>query len=245
MAGWETRGTCNFCGQSFARRGMARHLAACPARRAANQEPLGVGRKVRTARIFHLLVEGTYAPMYWMHLEVSGDEKLSFLDRFLRDIWLECCGHLSLFRIGYVHYHYMLFDDWGPRQFLAGLPGSDFDFPEERDMNVRLDQVLTPGLTFAHEYDFGTTTDLTLKVIGEREGEVRGKDTLHVMARNDPPPIPCDGCGEPATQVCSVCIWGGEQAWLCAKCAPQHPCGEDMLLPVVNSPRVGMCAYTG
>lgn len=24
-----------------------------------------------------------------------------------------------------------------------------------------------------------------------------------------------------------------------------HECGEDMLLPVVNSPRVGMCDYTG
>jgi len=33
--------------------------------------------------------------------------------------------------------------------------------------------------------------------------------------------------------------------WLCDECAPKHKCGEDMLLPVVNSPRVGKCGYTG
>jgi hypothetical protein len=28
-------------------------------------------------------------------------------------------------------------------------------------------------------------------------------------------------------------------------CAGGHECGEEMLLPVVNSPRVAMCGYTG
>ena len=36
-------------------------------------------------------------------------------------------------------------------------------------MQVRLDQVLHPGQTCAYEYDFGSTTELTLKVISERE----------------------------------------------------------------------------
>ena len=35
------------------------------------------------------------------------------------------------------------------------------------------------------------------------------------------------------------------EGWVCDECAPKHKCGEDMLLPVVNSPRVGMCGYTG
>lgn len=32
---------------------------------------------------------------------------------------------------------------------------------------------------------------------------------------------------------------------LCDTCAESYECGEEMLLPVVNSPRVGMCAYDG
>jgi hypothetical protein len=32
---------------------------------------------------------------------------------------------------------------------------------------------------------------------------------------------------------------------LCQACAEDHECGEDMQLPVVNSPRVGVCGYAG
>ena len=32
---------------------------------------------------------------------------------------------------------------------------------------------------------------------------------------------------------------------LCSHCAKKHECGEDVQLPVVNSPRMGMCGYTG
>ena len=49
-------------------------------------------------------------------------------------------------------------------------------------------------------------------------------------------------CGKPATSVCTVCVYE-EGGWLCAECAKAHECGEEMLFPVVNSPRVGMCAY--
>ncbi|MDI6903856.1 MAG: hypothetical protein QMC77_09015, partial [Methanocellales archaeon] len=56
--------------------------------------------------------------------------------------------------------------------------------------------------------------------------------------------IICESCGKTATRVCTQCVWSGE-GWLCDECAGKHECGEDMLLPVVNSPRVGMCGYTG
>ena len=54
----------------------------------------------------------------------------------------------------------------------------------------------------------------------------------------------CEKCGQPAVWVCSSCIYdnGG---WLCDAHTRKHKCGEEMLLPVVNSPRVGMCGYTG
>ena len=45
-------------------------------------------------------------------------------------------------------------------------------------------------------------------------------------------------------QVSTNCLWSDE-GWLCDERAPDHPCGEGMLLPVVNSPRVGMRGYTG
>jgi hypothetical protein len=68
--------------------------------------------------------------------------------------------------------------------------------------------------------------------------------TLDQFLRNTPPLILCNVCGKPATEVCAQCIYDGE-GWLCDDCAVEHEGGEEMLLPVVNSSRVGMCAYTG
>ena len=116
---------------------------------------------------------------------------------------------------------------------------------DEKSMRgVKLGKLLSVGQQFEHEYDFGTTTELKLKVVAEREGmAVKGKP-VQVLAQNEPPEIPCENCGKLATQVCSECIYEGE-GWVCDDCAEEHECGEDMLLPVVNSPRVGMCGYTG
>jgi hypothetical protein len=68
--------------------------------------------------------------------------------------------------------------------------------------------------------------------------------SIQILARNAPPLITCEICGEIAPLVCAQCIWSDE-GWLCDKCAGEHKCGEEMLLPLVNSPRVGMCGYTG
>lgn len=65
-----------------------------------------------------------------------------------------------------------------------------------------------------------------------------------MLARNHPHEIECSYCGKPATHVCRECIYD-DGGWLCDDCTEKHECGEEMLLPVVNSPRVGVCAYTG
>jgi predicted RNA-binding Zn-ribbon protein involved in translation (DUF1610 family) len=115
---------------------------------------------------------------------------------------------------------------------------------DDRSMDVVLSRVLHVGDSFQHEYDFGSTTYLTLKTASERMGPARGK-SIEILAQNEPPSIPCDQCGNAAaTRICSECSWSGE-GWLCDQCSKKHGCGRDMLLPVVNSPRVGVCGYTG
>ncbi len=86
-------------------------------------------------------------------------------------------------------------------------------------------------------------SSLRLKVLAERAG-AQQKKAVELLAHNVLPEIPCDVCGKPATQICSQCIYeeGGQ---LCEACAEQHECGEEMLLPVINSPRMGMCGYDG
>jgi pRiA4b ORF-3-like protein len=223
-----SKGTCSFCHREFGKASMTRHLEACE-QRAAIQAEAGGHQKARQTRTFHLVVAGYRLPMYWMHLEVLAGTTLATLDRFLRDTWLECCGHLSAFEIGGVRY-----------TVDAGL--YDWD-TGGKNMQVRLDKVLKPGQTCSYEYDFGSTTELTVKVISEQEVEAQ-KKVIQILARNNLPLVPCDVCGEPATTSCSQCVYE-DKGYLCDACAKGHECGEEMLLPMVNSPRAGVCGYTG
>ena len=164
-----------------------------------------------------------------MHLEAPASSSLAELDAFLRNTWLECCGHLSAFTIGQRRY--------------TDVPAYDEPADDERDLDIALGDVLAEGMKFHHEYDFGSTTVLSLKVVSEWQ-EGAGGGGIRLLARNEPPAIPCDECGKPATSVCCECV-DYENGWLCKACAMKHECGEDMLLPVVNSPRVGTCDYRG
>jgi hypothetical protein len=215
-----SNGKCEFCQQTFSKQVISRHLSKCEKR------PVVTGN---TETYYHLLIEGAGAPMYWLHVELPAKAKLATLDQFLRDIWLECCGHLSAFTIHGMAYHN---DPESAREF------------GEKTMNVAVQSVLSEGDRFMHEYDFGSTTELKLKVVETYPGAAQKSASVTLLARNEMPSAVCGVCGQPATDVCAQCIWDGE-GFVCEEHAEEHECGEDMLLPVVNSPRIGVCGYSG
>lgn len=219
-----TGGKCSFCQGIFAKEEMTGHLKSCAKRADAGMaSPPKPPAKAQLESLYLVLVEGTYLPEYWMLVEVPGKATLADLDSFLRRTWLECCGHCSAFTIA-------------GKRYKAMADGGE-------SMDTEVEKVLAPRKRFYHEYDFGSTTELTLKVLSVRQGLV-GKKQVLMLARNEPPHIPCGVCKKPATQVCNWC-GGTEESWLCDECARHHDCGEEGLLPVVNSPRVGVCGYTG
>ena len=142
-----SHGKCKFCGGTFGKQAISRHLKSCTKRPQPTTE--------KKTLLYHLMVEGRGMPMYWLHIEMPATARLSVLDYFLRDIWVECCGHLSVFTIGSASYY--------------GDSTSAYEFGE-KTMNHQLRNVLTPGEKFGYEYDFGTTTELTLKLVEAYEG---------------------------------------------------------------------------
>ncbi|MEI6215009.1 MAG: hypothetical protein WCP10_12960 [Desulfuromonadales bacterium] len=154
---------------------------------------------------------------YWLQAAVPVDCTLKDLDNFLRRTWLECCGHMSAFRSGRMEI---------PKSARAG----QFDAGEK----------------LTHEYDFGDTTELTI-TFGQIVTSARlpGREKILVAARNLPHEKKCD-CGKQAKYICPICAFDGE-GWLCPECADDHECGtpDDVLLPVTNSPRCGVCGYEG
>ena len=261
-----------------------------------------------------------------MHLEMPASDALADLDGFLRDIWLECCGHLSEFTIGGTSYSsepddYFYFGEAEtaeeeeieeeeeeefnvdelletfppeslnmlPKNFLTelkkfesidnlvsylketlnsmpkrGVPHSQeewneyrahyfqvqilealLEMVEDRSLDAPLEKVLKVSQKFSYEYDFGSSTDLTLKVLSEREGVIQDEDNIGILAQNSEPVILCKVCGKPAKYVVGGYFDVEENAFCSKKCVKKSGEDAEMLLPVVNSPRVGVCAYTG
>lgn len=326
-------GICNFCKAEVAKGKMTQHLKSCKQRRKDIAARDADSTKQKT-NLFSLFIEGRYNPQYWMHVELPASEPLETLDFFLRDMWVECCDHLSAFTIDGTSYDSEPEDfyfampgdsttvveevveedddtedtedtvdvaEWLEEEhniFIEGVPSTLLDelrkvwdrdelvaflkaklkelprrggFPhtpegheaylsnyrqrsllefiltmvEDTSLDVPLGKALTVGQAFAYAYDFGSTTDLSLKVLAEREGVVKDEeDPVEILARNNAPVIPCVVCGKPATKVAGGYEIYIEEHAYCDEHARKSK-DADMMLPVVNSPRVGVCGYTG
>ncbi len=197
-------GICELCGARKGKAAMTAHLRQClPLTRNGRGSVPGVLLRVQSGGLF------------WLHVAAGRNATLSEIDDLLRNVWLECCGHLSEFY------------GTGRREFT---------------MNTRVLEVFrSVGDRIRYLYDFGSSTELEVGFAGFAEGIPRKPV---VAARNEPLVWPCDVCGQPASSLCSDCQYSGG-GFFCATHAQNHECGEEMLLPTVNSPRMGVCGYTG
>ena len=218
-------GRCELCGKSYRKSGMARHLQSCLTRTGWPDPPTASSsRRPRQVKGIHISVTDAYRPEYWLHLAAPASAKLVDLDDCLRATWVDCCGHLSAFDIGGEEYH---------------------SYPQygDKGMSATLGRAVPPGTNFRYEYDFGTTTHLTLRSVDELTVPSGG---IRLLARNDAPEIVCGVCGAAATRVGqSEDDWLMMTAGLCDSCAATTGEQAAYLLPVVNSPRSGMCGYEG
>ena len=98
-----SQGTCAFCKAELAKNKMTQHLKFCKQRLAtfATQEEQSQGSKTR---LFHILAEGQYNPQYWLHFELPASESLWWIDRFLKNMWIDDLDHLSGFTINGTNY---------------------------------------------------------------------------------------------------------------------------------------------
>jgi hypothetical protein len=208
---------------------MAHHLLACAKRQEAQTEADKTKRQKQT--LYHLQVKDAWSGDFWLQLEMRGGATLADLDAYLRAIWLECCGHLSQFKIG----------PWRYTQMDAGWME-----PEDRSLKVKVETLFVPGMEIPYEYDFGTTSELLIKVVAQRLGKPATKHPIVLMARNKFEPPPCIECGQPSTHLCTQCLNDrlGGPSELCDDHAREHE-HDEMVMRLVNSPRTGMCGYDG
>jgi len=218
--GKQSKGKCAHCGQEMAKSGITRHLGACALWKEAVAK--AAGKKGGSETLYHLRVQADGQLEFWLDLEMRGKGTLKDLDQYLRAIWLECCGHMSQFSFG-------------------GWRG------DEIGMGRRIQDVFKLGNELTHIYDFGTSSETLIKAVNTREGKPVGSNPITLLARNVMPEMDCLECGQPASWLCLECLIE-EDEWgtLCDKHAKTHPHKEyGDPIPLVNSPRLGMCGYVG
>ena len=216
----QSRGKCNYCERELAKGGMLRHLATCPQRLRVITE--SDSRRGTREALYQLRIQDAWQSDFWLDLEMRGSATLEELDQYLRTIWLECCGHLSQFSFG------------------SG-------FGSEISKRRRVGQIFEHGAELTHIYDFGTSSETLLKSVAVRESKATTSHPIALLARNSLAEASCTQCGRPASKLCMECLYEEEEpGTLCGEHAQDHPhtdYGEP--IPLVNSPRLGMCGYEG
>lgn len=167
---------------------------------------------------FHLRVD---AGDFFLNLLADGDLRLDGLDNYLRAIWLECCGHMSEF--GY--------ERWS----------------DSIKKSSKVRRVFEKGTSIWYAYDFGSTTELTIRCL--EKYPFGTKSGIELLSRNNPLQFRCQECNKKAISHFCSAHWGDEAQYFCEKCAQLHEkqCAEAEYSMSIfyNSPRSGVCAYEG
>jgi len=193
---------CNICEKEY--KGVKRHLNSC------------IEKKFEkgSESLYYLIVRSEFTPHY-LHISMKASATLEDLDAYIREVWMECCGHMSDFSIR------------GAREQLS--------------LNSSIEKIFSSTDRVDYVYDYGSSSELVVEFVKEFKG--RQSTLIKTLSRNPHIRVVCQACKKrDAVAVCSQCVWD-EKGYLCSKCMPKHDCGMDMLLPYVNSPRTGVCAY--
>lgn len=210
-----TDGHCSKCEKLVTKRGALAHIKKC----------FGVGA-AESANAF--IIRAQYPaqnPIYWLHVTLPFNLTLEHLDAFLRGVWLECCGHMSQFKIN-------------GKLYSSHFEYDEFSYFEEFSMSLQCKKILNVGLKFTHDYDFGSTTRLSLEVVGLTHSI--NPIEVELLMQNQEPQFTCSFCDEKAVNISAY-----ESDFLCKSCTSTDEDDEGRHLPLVNSPRTGVCAYVG
>ena len=165
-------GRCHLCGIAVRAEDASAHVQSCVTeafQRTFGDNGLDSGRGGNGTILISVRADEV---RQWMVLAVRPNTSLLQLDQFLRDLWLECCDHISRFVIGGTRYssrdtglrdldqflrdlwtdhcgHMSRFQTGTPRYSAACQPG-----PVERYMMYTVQETIRSGGLFRHEYDY-------------------------------------------------------------------------------------------
>ena len=150
---------CSLCNRDLSSRAILNHLKKCIPYYLG--DPLG--RQAKTD-LLQIRVNATTG-FHCMDIEIAGAEPLLSFDKFLRSVWLECCGHLSTFELA------------------QSRASTRTPIP----MSETVERLFSFNMGVYYIYDYGESTDLDIRLMGRRTGEAPPPPVgVRLLSRNIP-----------------------------------------------------------
>ncbi|EFA77942.1 hypothetical protein PPL_08587 [Heterostelium album PN500] len=201
----------------------AQHCQKCP----QIKQKLNVKGGTATEAFVAIVFGDRVATEYWMNVLIPCDTPVYEVEEFLKDIWLECCGHMTTWE-GLKN---------GVGEFKDIYGGNEE--PDEKD--VAISECVDLGGTVSMDYDMGTTTTVNL-MFYEKINVKMDDPGIRVLIRNTINKPNCKECKKPNHPVhytCDDC----DYSKMCEECGDgEHE--EHSKTTISNSPRSGSCGYS-
>ena len=174
------QGKCYYCGKELTERTIKRHMKNCSEMKKVIEEKMENTKGIREQ--FLISIKDKQASRkYCVYVSIDAGLQLAHLDKFIRDIWVECCGHLSTFYIDREEYSH----------------NSDGQYK----MNFLLKDILSIDKKFQYKYDFDLTTHLILEVVDIIKVSEEFSQ-IEIIARNNEEILEQAYCNSPRDGVC-------------------------------------------
>lgn len=157
------QGKCYYCGKELTERTIKRHMKNCSEMKKIIEDKIQNAKEVRDQ--FLISIKDKKNPgKYCIYISIDADLQLEHLDKFIRDIWIECCGHSSAFYID-------------KKEYSSNSDG-------QLKINIYLKDLLNVNQKFEYKYDFDLTTCLVLEVVEMIEIS-EDFNQIEIIARNN------------------------------------------------------------
>ena len=135
------QGKCYYCGKELTERTIKRHMKNCSEMKKIIEDKIQNPKEVRDQFLISIKYKKN-SGKYCIYMSIDANLQLEHIDKFIRDIWVECCGHSSTFYID-------------KQEYSSNSDG-------QLKMNIHLKDILNVNQKFEYKYDFDLTKTIDL-----------------------------------------------------------------------------------
>ena len=199
---------CKFCNKKFGIKAINDHLSVCIQNFVDD----------KSGYLIEFISTNYITNKTYQMFVIFGTKcKFSHIDTFLRNIWCECCGHMSTLDV---------FEEVN----------------KNKTQSVKFNTLISKyenAKQFIYSYDMGSTTDIYFRIIKKLEGTNKNTD-IELLYRNEPFKVKCHNykkCKEYATNIYYDELYCND----CKNNIDEEE--QELILKLSNSPRTGICAF--